>query len=1191
VKKPASAADPLWYKDAIIYELHVRAFADSNSDGIGDFAGLLSRLDYLQDLGVTCIWLLPFFPSPLRDDGYDIANYVDVNPSYGTLNDFRAFLDAAHQRNMQVMIELVINHTSDQHPWFKAARLAQPGSAAREMYVWSSNDQLYKDARIIFTDTEKSNWTWDETAKAFYWHRFFSHQPDLNFDNPAVIEEVLKAMRFWLDMGVDALRIDAIPYLVERDGTSCENLPETHGVVKMIRAAIDEGYANRLILAEANQWPADVRPYFGDGDECHMAFHFPLMPRIYMALRQENRQPITDIMAQTPSIPDNCQWGLFLRNHDELTLEMVTDDERDYMYLAYSSDPRMRVNVGIRRRLAPLVDNNRRRIELLNSLLLSFPGTPILYYGDELGMGDNIYLGDRNGVRTPMQWSSDRNAGFSKCDPARLYFPVVMDPIYGYQVINVEAQLSDQSSLLHWTRNMIALRKLFQVFGRGTLTFLNPTNRKILAYLRDLDRGDGTHETVLCVANLSRFAQPVSLDLARYAGFEPVEMLGYVPFPHITEAPYALALAPYSFLWLELQLAASLPPPLDLPQVIIPLEEPSNESLVMALLATGWDGVIAGTGIALIESSLSAWMPRQRWFGAKTHTIQSARVIDWVELSARDNPEISQSDGSQSDQSMSPAMFFVRVDYVDGGSDTYQVPLAVSAGSAAEEIVAAKPECVVASFVSGDREAVLHDATVREDFRQGILALIEQNRSLPLSSSKTAAESLSPIPLTAQPGEAVPAPQLHSAALPESNVQENSADQPAAGVPTRPESVLIARASSAFAAASSLHPQSSHVSSAEQSNTSILYGTDFILKLFRHLEIGENPDVELGRFLTEVAHFPRIAPFLGDISVVREDTGKTTIGMLQGFVANQGDGWQWFLKELATFYLTVASLPAPEEVPVPSFLSGVGVGSVAHKYGRTSMEAAALLGRRTGEMHLALATPTTDPAFAAEPFVPSGLEDDAKRIDAQIQSTIQTLRAKLSILEESTADGAALLLSRRTDLMARANAIAKLPVEGQRIRIHGDYHLGQTLRTLGTAGSDDKSGDFVILDFEGEPARPLADRIHKKSPLKDVAGMIRSFSYAAYAGFDQFRREHSDVPTDTDRSQAWVRFWQNSVSNEFLAAYRETISPNAALLPPLQDCQFLLEAYLLEKAFYELLYELNNRPAWLPVPLAGILNL
>jgi maltose alpha-D-glucosyltransferase/alpha-amylase len=569
VKKIGSATDPFWYKDAIIYELHVRTFQDSNGDGIGDFQGLISRLDYLQDLGVTCLWLLPFYPSPLRDDGYDIADYTDVNPSYGTIDDFKQFLAAAHQRNMQVLIELVINHTSDQHPWFKAARQAPHGSPQRKLYVWSDTDLIYKDAPIIFSDTEKSNWTWDDTAEAFYWHRFFSHQPDLNFDNPVVLEEVLKAMRFWLDLGVDALRLDAIPYLVERDGTTCENLPETHTIIRCLRAAIDAEYTNRFTLAEANQWPPEVRPYFGNGDECHMAFHFPLMPRIYMAIRQEDRLPITDIMVRTPPIPDSCQWGLFLRNHDELTLEMVTSDERDYMYFAYSADPRMRVNSGIRRRLAPLLDNSRQRIQLLNSLLLSFPGTPILYYGDEIGMGDNIYLGDRNAVRTPMQWNSDRNAGFSTANPSRLSFPVIMDPVWGYQAINVEAQLADPSSLLHWTRNMIALRKLFQVFGRGTLEFLDPENRKVLAYIRHYNPTSSSREdtpvgstrnlsspgteTVLCVANLSRFAQPVSLDLSEFRGMTPVEMLGYVPFPAITNQPYPLTLAPYTFFWLELQ--------------------------------------------------------------------------------------------------------------------------------------------------------------------------------------------------------------------------------------------------------------------------------------------------------------------------------------------------------------------------------------------------------------------------------------------------------------------------------------------------------------------------------------------------------------------------------------------------------------------------------------------------------------
>ncbi len=543
-----SASDPLWYKDAVIYELHVKAFFDSDNDGVGDFKGLTQKLDYLHDLGVTCLWLLPFFPSPLRDDGYDISDSANVHRSYGTLEDFRSFLDAAHLRNLRVVIELVVNHTSDQHPWFQAARRAPAGSPERDFYVWSDSDRKYADARIIFTDTEKSNWSWDPEAGAYYWHRFFSHQPDLNFDNPAVLREVLKVMHFWFDLGVDGMRLDAIPYLVERDGTNCENLPETHQIIKQIRRDLDANYANRMLIAEANQWPQDVRQYFGQEDECHMAFHFPLMPRIFMALRLEDRLPITDIMSRTPEIPASCQWGLFLRNHDELTLEMVTDDERDYMYYAYGSDPRMRLNVGIRRRLAPLMDNNRRRIELMNSILFSFPGTPIIYYGDEIGMGDNIYLGDRNGVRTPMQWSSDRNAGFSRANPAQLYSPVIIDPVYGYEAINVETQLGDSSSLLHWTRNMIALRKLFRVFGRGTLEFFEPSNRKILAYIRRFER-----DQVMCIASLSRFPQPVELDLSCLAGMTPVEMFGYTEFPQIDTSPYRLSLGPYGFFWFELQ--------------------------------------------------------------------------------------------------------------------------------------------------------------------------------------------------------------------------------------------------------------------------------------------------------------------------------------------------------------------------------------------------------------------------------------------------------------------------------------------------------------------------------------------------------------------------------------------------------------------------------------------------------------
>ena len=1221
MKKLASATDPLWYKDAIIYELHVRAFSDSNGDGIGDFPGLLSRLDYLQDLGVTCIWLLPFFPSPLRDDGYDIANYVDVNPSYGTLNDFKAFLDAAHLRNMQVMIELVINHTSDQHPWFKAARVAPPGSPDREMYVWSNTDQLYRNARIIFTDTEKSNWTWDETAQAYYWHRFFSHQPDLNFDNPRVIDEVLKAMRFWLDMGVDALRMDAIPYLVERDNTSCENLPETHAAIKAIRAAIDTDYANRLVLAEANQWPADVRPYFGDGDECHMAFHFPLMPRIYMALRQEDRLPITDIMAQTPPIPDNCQWGLFLRNHDELTLEMVTDDERDYMYLAYSADPRMRINVGIRRRLAPLVDNNRRRIELLNSLLLSFPGTPIMYYGDEIGMGDNIYLGDRNGVRTPMQWNSDRNAGFSRCDPARLYFPVVMDPIYGYQVINVEAQLSDQSSLLHWTRNMIALRKLFQVFGRGTLSFLNPANRKILAYIRDLDRGDGSHETVLCVANLSRFAQPVSLDLAAHAGLQPVEMLGYVPFPVIGEAAYPLTLAPYSFLWLELQPAAAKTSELQAePETIVQLSDGAEilEPASLDLFHTGWHGLLTGS---FLESHLIAWLPRQRWFGAKSRVIQSVHVQDWVELPpARQAAAVTSTIAANS---LPPALVFLHIQYTDQATDTYQLPLAISTNI--EEISANNPASVIATLSSASGPVVLYDATVHEDFRKSLLALIARNATLSMSrdakglaetsdapeqaafslgndrrvpesvAAEISVQPVAPQPITAQPGEAAAPPRSSdpssaATAAPGGTLQPR--ESPAAGDPIPANGRLDARASSAFPREISLDALQSRVGSAEQSNTSIVHGDRLILKLFRRIQPGENPDVEVGRFLTEVAHFRNIAPFMGEITTTAQGE-KTTIAMLQGLVDNHGDGWQWFIQQLQGFFSVVADLPAPPRVPSPSFIDQPSPPPEAVQFAGVSLDAAALLGRRTAEMHLALAMPTDDPAFAAEAMTSADLSNDSRRINQQITATLEALKLKLSTLKDSIADDAGLLLSRRIDLFARSHAIAIATPAGQRIRIHGDYHLGQTLRT----GEDNtaesiKSGDFVLLDFEGEPARPLAERRQKQSPLKDVAGMIRSFSYAAHSSLNEYLTAHEPAhDSSAENLNAWADLWQNSAVSEFLRAYRQSLTINSGLLPPAQQAQSLLRAYLLEKALYELLYELNNRPAWLRIPLSGILTL
>src|SRR5919106_366918 len=675
--------DPLWYKDAVIYEVHVRAFYDSSGDGIGDFPGLTQKLPYLQDLGVTCLWLLPFYPSPLRDDGYDIADYTSVNPMYGTLDEFRRFVDEAHALNIRVLTELVINHTSDQHPWFQRARQAPTGSPERDYYVWSDTDTKYAGTRIIFVDTEKSNWTFTQLAGQYYGHRFFSHQPDLNFDNPAVLEAVLDVMRFWLDMGVDALRLDAIPYLIEREGTINENLPETHVVLKEIRRALDARYRGRILLAEANQWPSDVRAYFGDGDECHMAFHFPLMPRMFMGLRQEERHPIVEIMNQTPEIPESCQWAIFLRNHDELTLEMVTDEERDYMYAQYAAEPQMRLNVGIRRRLAPLMENSRPRIELMNSLLFSMPGTPILYYGDEIGMGDNVYLGDRNGVRTPMQWSSDRNGGFSRADPGRLFLPAIMDPVYGYDAINVEAQERLPFSLLNWMKRMIALRRQHPVFGRGSIEFIRTDNRKVLTYVRRYQK-----DVVLCVANLSRAVQPVQVPLVQFGGLTPVEMLGQTEFPRVADQNYFLTLAPYGFYWFQLQEVVT-----DITARMAPV--PEEPATVPALFAgVVWDSILDGSMRSIIErQALVSFLERQRWFGGKARPLASARFVDWTTLRKGAHPAF---------------LTMVETEYRDGGRGRYVLPLAMSSGAEADTIDQQHPSAVLAR-ITGARKGVLYD--------------------------------------------------------------------------------------------------------------------------------------------------------------------------------------------------------------------------------------------------------------------------------------------------------------------------------------------------------------------------------------------------------------------------------------------------------------------------------------------------
>jgi maltose alpha-D-glucosyltransferase/alpha-amylase len=1101
MKKPGLASDPLWYKDAVLYELHVRAFFDSNGDGIGDLQGLTQKLDYLQDLGVTCLWLLPFFPSPLKDDGYDISDYLNVHPMYGSLEDFKEFLAAAHARGLQVMIEMVMNHTSDQHAWFQRARQAPKGSPERDYYVWSDTDQKYSDARIIFTDTEKSNWTWDPVAQAYFWHRFFSHQPDLNYDNPKVVEEMHNVVRYWLDLGVDALRVDAIPYLVERDGTSCENLAETHQVVKNLRREIDAGYEGRMILAEANQWPTDVRPYFGDGDECHMAFHFPLMPRIYMALRQEDRLPITDIMAQTPAIPETCQWALFLRNHDELTLEMVTNDERDYMYLAYSSDSRMRINLGIRRRLATLMDNNRRRIELLNSLLFSFPGTPVVYYGDEIGMGDNIYLGDRNGVRTPMQWNADRNAGFSRALPAKLYSPVIMDPISGYEAVNVEAQQGDPSSLLSWMRNMIALRKLFPVFGRGSLEFLHPSNRKVLAYLRRNE-----DQRVLCVANLSRFAQPVDLELPELEGVVPVEMLGYVDFPPIGKQPYRLTLGPYGFFWLELHGESK------------PLEAAGAEVDSSPLVADTWERLLEGAGRYRLESVLLPdYLAKQRWFGGKARRIRSIRIADWITL-----PDSN------------AVLALLDTQYEKGEPETYLIPLGLAFGKDAEHIKEAFPGSIIAPAASIGGAGFLHDAVSDDRACAAFLTFIEQAK------------------------------------------QTRSRSGLIRGVPGAAFGGLRGPGDIALAV---------RRSSAEQSNTSLVYDDRLIMKLFRRQQRGPNPDCEIGRRLTEELHFDGIPPFAGVIEYVPADGEPSTLAMLQGLVANQGDGWTLMLEELSRYYENCATAEWPDsgsQAPAANDLTILAQQEplqLARDHVGIALDSAATLGKRTAQLHLALTAPTPDPAFAPETLSAADVQSMLAGLKEQAAGVLDLLKDSVAGLPDEFIDLAALVLSRRSGILNSFRLAAGDGTLGQRMRIHGDYHLGQVLQV---------KTDYVILDFEGEPARPLAERRSKFSPLKDVAGMLRSLSYAAYSGLLNHTARR---PEDWKTLEPWARLWEQSTGAEFLRSYRGT-AQDAPFLPSSEDgFRKLLAIFLLDKALYELSYELNNRPAWARVPLMGILSL
>ncbi|MYZ47950.1 maltose alpha-D-glucosyltransferase [Rhizobiales bacterium L72] len=1077
--------DPYWYKDAIIYQLHIKAFFDGNNDGMGDFDGLFQKLDYVESLGVNTIWLLPFYPSPLRDDGYDIADYRSINPAYGDMRDFRRFVTAAHKRGIRVITELVINHTSDQHPWFQRARLARRGSAVRNYYVWSDTDDRYQGTRIIFLDTETSNWTWDPVAQQFFWHRFYSHQPDLNFDNPRVLAEVLRVMRFWLDMGVDGLRLDAIPYLVERDGTNNENLPETHEVLKRIRAELDSKYPDRMLLAEANQWPEDTRPYFGEGDECHMAFHFPLMPRMYMALAQEDRHPITDIIRQTPDIPDPCQWAIFLRNHDELTLEMVTEEERDYLWRTYARDARARINLGIRRRLAPLLENDRRKIELMNALLMSMPGTPIIYYGDELGMGDNYYLGDRDGVRTPMQWSSDRNGGFSRANPQQLYLPPIMDPVYGFEAVNVEAQQNESSSLLNWMRRLIGVRKQRKAFGRGSFTFLYPRNRKVLAYIREHE-----DERILCVANLARSAQAVELDLSPWRGAVPIELTGRAAFPPVGDLPYMLTLPAYGFFWFVLadQEAA--------PQWHAAPPDPLPEFVTLTAPGGSLERALDGRDLRNLErDALPEYLARQRWFAGKSQKIQSVALRSLGDLAPGYRLGIAD------------------VTTGDGAGQCYFLPLGVSWGEANLRFGAPKLSYTLAKIRSGPKVGALVDAAGDEDFARSVVAAMKAGTDA-----------------------AAPGGRLRYEATDRLREIENVES-------VRPVAV-------------------------EQSNVSIILGEEIMLKVYRRLRPGEQPELEMARFLTERAGYPNTPAYLGAAEYVPDDGEPVAFASAFGFVLNQGDAWSVIIdaldRELDDLALGAELAPAGE-APAAIF--------------SFPLDLASLLGRRTGELHAALSTGAGDPAFAPEPVTAADIGRWAEEAALEARETIAALERARSVLPDAVLASVDRLLEGRQDVLDRLTALRAVAPSGAKIRIHGDYHLGQVLVA---------QADVMIIDFEGEPQRSLAERRAKASPLRDVAGMLRSFDYAAWAALDRFRLRRGD-PGEAVTARAFA--WRDRSVEEFLAAYWATVEGVASVPQDAATRDGLLALFLLQKGFYEIGYEAGNRPAWLTIPVRGVLDI
>ncbi len=1089
--------DALWYKDAIIYELHLKAFKDKNNDGIGDINGLISKLDYLQDLGITAIWLLPFYPSPQRDGGYDISNYYDINPDYGTLEQLKFLLEEAHKRHLRVITELVINHTSDQHPWFQRARRSPEDSHFRNFYVWSSDPELYDDARIIFQDFESSNWTWDPIAKAYYWHRFYSHQPDLNYDNPDVQQEVLNIIDFWLDMGVDGFRLDAVPYLFERDGTNCENLPETHKFLKYLRSHIDKKYEAKVLLAEANMWPEDSVAYFGEGDECHMNYHFPIMPRMFMALKMENRYPIIDIIDQTPDIPHNCQWAIFLRNHDELTLEMVTDEERDYMHKAYGKDALSRINLGLRHRLAPLLDNDRQKIELMNVLLFSLPGTPVVYYGDEIGMGDNVYLGDRDGVRTPMQWSPDRNAGFSQANPHKLFLPLIMDPEYKYETLNVETQQKNPSSLLWWMKKMIDMRKRYRSFGRGDITFFDPTNNRILAFTRSYK-----NETILVIANLSRFPQSVQIDLSDYIGTVPIEVFSQHPFPVIDAQLYTFTIGRYGYFWFTLQ------------KEITPFSSETESSSEAMIEVSKWEELFENDISKQLTSNLiRPYLTKAQWFGGHSRNIEEIQILE--------SKFIAFSGGEA-------MICLLEISYHESLPEMYFLPLTYQLEDSSEANTI--PAGGLGTVKLNQLTIWICDAVFMESFQVYLL------RQMVNSGSQSA------------------------------------------------NFIYLRKNSQAEQLAELTDPLNISVTDVADGYTLINYSSEINLKLYRKLDKAPNPDAEMHKFFAEEIQFPNILPFLGQIKYNDQKNHSYLIGTWVNAHSQYISAWEYFSDRVLKYFDKLILNDYDKDIyPLDldehwMFQNSNDWNPYFSLIGDATVNNVFQIGNLMGQFHKEMFFKTDGDGFGTEPFSLHYQRSLYSALKSLTRESFNSLNNHLHKMPETARSKAMQVLELKSNILTWLKRLYSHKIEAAKTRIHGNFHLEHILHT---------GKDFVISHFAGESYRMFSEQRLRKTPLRDVATMIRSFHYVAYTRL----MFHKGVRVeDATTLFPWAETWYRICSSLFLEAYIKSVDGLDFIPANKDDLIFLLEAFLMERALYELKEELLHRPDWAIIPLKGIMS-